>query len=128
MPRKGSTGPSIKTESNDLVDEIIQLNSGRHRSFFHVGFRDAVLGRGMAEALPAQNSERLQWYWCGHLMGLARQERWWDIVLHFDKQEAVKRISHTLGPLGDQAVILLFRALSSQGRPGEGAGFLLRRS
>jgi tetratricopeptide (TPR) repeat protein len=106
---------------DDLIEETVQLNSSRHRTFFHVGFRDAVLRRPLQVELPAQNVERRIAYWSGYLQGLGRQERWTEIVTHFDEHDLATWLgAHAQGA----TAYVLFEALRRAGRSYEAAAFL----
>jgi tetratricopeptide (TPR) repeat protein len=116
---EGALGPD---ELDDMIEETVQLNSSRHRTFFHVGFRDAVFDRPLRAELPAQNGERRAAYWSGYLQGLGRRERWSAIVHLFDE--------HTLagwfGPHAQGATaFVLFQAMRHVGRSNEVAALLL---
>ena len=108
----------------DLVEELIELNSNRHRSFFHLGFADVVLDRTLRSELPAQNESRVRWYWAGVLNGLAREARWSEIVEHFDAEPAVRALGQSGQGASSTSARLVFRALIRADRPGDAAGFL----
>jgi hypothetical protein len=48
-------------ELEDLVGEVVELNSDRHESYFHRGFLDAVAEHPWRERLPAENPARRAW-------------------------------------------------------------------
>jgi len=63
---QGIEGSLVEDELDDMIEEMIQLNSARHRTYFHAGFADVVLGREPRDGLPAQNHDRLRWYWASY--------------------------------------------------------------
>ncbi|MCG5511114.1 hypothetical protein [Ectothiorhodospira lacustris] len=59
----------------DLVESVHALDTGRKRSYFHLGFLDALLpGRRPDMGRPEMNDERRQWYLAGLLSGYVRQQ------------------------------------------------------
>lgn len=59
----------------DLVDEVVEMNSSRQRSLFHRGYFHALFEREFSFHFPGENSERRQWYLCGVLFGLLRRNQ-----------------------------------------------------
>lgn len=121
---QGIEGAPTEDELDDLVGELIQLNSERHRSYFHAGFRDVVLGRPVPDEIPAQNQARLRWYWAGYLSGLGRKGEWGRIVELFDSEQAVRDAGRGSSGAGPMAAQLIFDALRRADRPGEAAAYL----
>lgn len=68
----GVEGSLGEDQLEDLVTEVLNLNSDRHHSYFHLGFLDALLGRGMRKNLPGSNVSRRGWLLSGYLMGMLR--------------------------------------------------------
>ena len=121
---QGIEGALTEDQLEDAIQELVALNSTRHRSFFHLGFMDAELGEEAREELPAQNPDRLRWYWAGFVTGLARKERHADIVALHDEHGAVRELGEDGGGSSHVAARLVFEALCLSGRPGEAARFL----
>ncbi|MDP2528105.1 MAG: hypothetical protein Q8W51_00010 [Candidatus Palauibacterales bacterium] len=117
-------GALTHDQLEDAVEELIALNSSRHRSFFHAGFMDSELGQPPREQLPAQNPDRLRWYWAGYLTGLARREEDAEIVEFFDAVATVKHLGKGGRGPSYAAGRLVFEALCRSGRPGEAAAFV----
>jgi len=78
----------------DLVQEIISLGTDRHRTYFHLGFLDAVLGKELRGDFTGSNVARRSWCLTGYLMGRLRsaqselvveivksQTKWWEELL-----------------------------------------------
>lgn len=57
---------------DDLVHEVLSLNGDRHRSYFHLGYLDAVLGRGFHSEFTGWNVARRGWTLTGYVMGFLR--------------------------------------------------------
>ncbi|SEP93819.1 hypothetical protein SAMN05421693_11161 [Ectothiorhodospira magna] len=58
----------------DLVESVHALDTGRQRSYFHLGFLDALLPERRPDmSRPEMNEERRQWYLAGLLSGHVRQ-------------------------------------------------------
>jgi len=121
---QGVEGALSEDQLDDLVEEVISLNSARHRSFFHAGFSDVVLGREPRGDLRAENAPRRAWYWAGYVSGLARLGRWEAIVEAYDGREVVRGLGRTGRGPSNAAAHLVVRALLADGRPGEAAAFL----
>lgn len=108
----------------DLVEELIELNSARHRSFFELGFADVVLARDPRRDLPARNAARAAWYWSGYVNGLARAGRNSEIVELFDREDDVQKLGASGRGASSTAAPLIFRALCRADKHGEAAAFL----
>ncbi|MCG5535066.1 hypothetical protein [Ectothiorhodospira mobilis] len=58
----------------DLVESVHALDTGRQRTYFHLGFLDALLpGRAAEMNRPEMNDGRRHWYLSGLLAGHVRQ-------------------------------------------------------
>lgn len=58
----------------DLVESVHALDTGRQRTYFHLGFLDALLpGRAAEMNRPEMNDGRRHWYLAGLLAGYVRQ-------------------------------------------------------
>jgi len=60
-------------EARDLVQGLVQMNPSRHRSYFHLGFLDALQGQGARTDWPETNEDRRAWYLSGALSGYSRR-------------------------------------------------------
>lgn len=121
---QGIEGSLSEDQLEDAIEELVALNSSRHRSFFHLGFMDAELGREARGELPAQNADRLRWYWAGYVTGLARKERHGDIVSLYDDHGPVRELGKGDSGSSHVAARLVFEALCRSDRSGEAARFL----
>jgi hypothetical protein len=70
----------------DMVEEVIELNSSRHQSFFHRGFVDALTDLTYRAKLRSENQDRRLWYSAGWCSGKARLGKHEDIVKCFDEE------------------------------------------
>ena len=69
----------------DLIETVHALDTGRNRTYFHLGFMDALLVTRVPDFdRPEINDGRREWYLAGLLAGFSRQrnlgevERWLD--------------------------------------------------
>ena len=61
-----------------------------------------MLRRDTRTSFPAQNRSRLRWYWAGFVTGLAREERWPEIVEFLGQDVArAANLEHSRGALAD---------------------------
>ena len=60
-------------QADDLVNELVALNLERHRSYFHRGFLDVLLGRSWHIDFAAANESRRGWYVAGAVLGHCRR-------------------------------------------------------
>lgn len=65
---------------DDLVQEVCELNSSRHRSWFHRGFVDALFERSLEKRSSGENRDRRAWYLVGSFFGSLRRDRDSDVV------------------------------------------------
>lgn len=65
-------GAISEDQLEDLIEEVMALNSKRQHSVFHRGFFHALFGREPEFTFPGENSSRRIWYFSGVLMGLMR--------------------------------------------------------
>lgn len=121
---QGIEGALTEDQLEDAVEELLALNSSRHRSFFHAGFMDGELGDDPRPELPAQNPDRLRWYWAGYLSALARREQHEEIAGYYDREDAVRALGQSADGASHSAARLVFEALCRCDRPGEAASFL----
>lgn len=130
---QGIEGALTVDELDDLLQEILELNSTRHRTYFHAGFRDAVLDAEPRDGLRASNETRRRWYWAGFVQGLVREGRWREVVEHFDREQAVRDLGTIRHGAVDKASAAasaraaaphITEALCRHGRAGEAAKFI----
>ena len=114
--RQEVLGAEPEDAIDDAVDELIQLNGRRHRSYFHAGFRDALFGRPLGEEIPAENATRLRWYWNGAIQGLARIRSSEEIVRVYDDMSPVKELGDGGNPPSPVAAREIVAALEQQER------------
>jgi len=57
----------------DLLDEVLRLNTSRHQSYFHRGFWDGLQESWRSEEGAELNLDRRTWYTCGLLHALKRR-------------------------------------------------------
>ena len=73
--QKAVVGALNERDLNGAVEEFITLNERRHQSYFHAGFRDALLDRPFDAETRADTERRAHWYWIGAIQGLAKRSR-----------------------------------------------------
>ena len=124
-------GALTPSEAEGLIDEVVALAPERHRSHFHAGFLDSMLGRELRTDVPAANAARRSWRLVGHLMGMARDpgrgrlsdfiqghgQVWAELLK--DAPTSAKNALLGLVPslIGERAWGLLARVLSMAGSP-----------
>jgi hypothetical protein len=67
------TGALSEPHLAGMIEEVIALNSSRHRSLFHRGFFHAMFDRTPKFRFAGENLQRSMWYLCGILLGLLRR-------------------------------------------------------
>ena len=125
--RQEVLGAEREDAIDDAVGELLQLSGRRHRSYFHVGFRDALFDRPLGEEIPAENDARLRWYWNGAIQGLARTKSWERIVSVYDDKSPVKELGNGEDAPSRQAARHIVTALEQQERWLEIPDFLQPR-
>lgn len=108
---------------DDLVDEVVELSSQRHVSYFHRGFLDALTDRRCFENLPAENASRRAWYASGWISGMVRKNRYEPLVELHDEGPALEGLRDFLEP-AHLALPHVFDALCRAGRPSEAVATL----
>ena len=121
---QGIEGAASEDELDDLIDEIIQLNSQRHRTYFHAGLRDSVLRRGPMTTLSAENRDRRRWYWAGFVQGLVRLDDWNAVVHAFDTVDAVRELGDSGEGASSAASRCIVEALIKADRPTDIVTFI----
>ena len=107
----------------DLVDEVVELNSDRHSSYFHRGFLDAMTDRRRFDDLPAENPSRRAWYASGWISGMVRRDRHEAVVQVHDDGVGMDEL-RALPEAADLALPFVFDALCRAGRPSEAVASL----
>ena len=71
----GDLGALSGEKLDDMLQELIQLNTNRTRNYFHMGFAESLVFNRFPDfaAQPAMNDERKGWYLCGALAGCVRR-------------------------------------------------------
>ncbi|MCP4835707.1 MAG: DUF2325 domain-containing protein [Phycisphaera sp.] len=69
---QGQIGALRPDEIEDVVQEILDLNSSRIISRFHEGFLDSLQGRAITESRRGTNEDRECWYLVGYFMAKLR--------------------------------------------------------
>ncbi len=108
---QGVQGAPERAEGEDMVEELIQLNGRRHRTFFHRGFVDALWQGPYRDSLPAENAARRDWYLAGWISGLGRRGDWRQIVELAEATPPARLFGVGDGPV-HLAAPLLFEALA----------------
>lgn len=118
----GATAPSEEAVDSSL-DELVHLAPRRHASYFHLGFRDAVFERGIAETLHVPNSQRWRWYYAGYISALARETKSSDILMVFDSRPIARTLGNGIAPAPLVSVQVL-EALAEHDRHAEAGAFI----
>lgn len=121
---EGIEGALNGDQVDDLIEEVAQLNSSRHRSYFHRGFRDVLFAGAPQADLKAANDDRLRWYWAGAIQGWTREKRWREIVSLYDEEAIVRELGDSGAGASDAAAWWICRALAEEGRSVEISSFL----
>ena len=113
---QGKFGALTTDELSEAVDEFVKLNGRRHQSYFHPGFRNALLDRPFDSAPTPQNEGQARWYWAGVVQGLARSKSWQRIVELYDAADTVRTLGDGLDPASLKAGEPIVEALWHTGR------------
>lgn len=125
---QGVVGALDSDKAGDFVEEVLALNGTRHRSYFHLGFYDALVSGDLSRTLPAENRSRASWYWAGVVSGMARSSRHAGIADLFDHRPQVRALSGETGPQARLAGGLVLEAMIEVGRASEVAEKMTARS
>ncbi|MEK9502744.1 hypothetical protein WI372_17240 [Gemmatimonadota bacterium DH-20] len=125
---QGVTGALDSDKAGDLVEEVLALNGTRHRSYFHLGFYDALVSGDLSRTLPAENRSRASWYWAGVVTGMARSSRHAAIADLFDHTPQIRALSGETGAQARLAGRLVLDAMIEVGRAPEVAEQMTARS
>lgn len=97
------------------VDELVHLNSSRHQSYFHSGFRDVLFDRPVVRERPEDNDYRRRWRWAGAICGWARRGEWDRIVEEYNGNSVVRRLGDGKSRATDEAALHIVDALWRRG-------------
>jgi len=116
----GITGAASQDDIEQIVDEFARLNVARHRSYFHLGFADLLLGDGARAELDSENSSRRAWYSSGAIHGLMR-ERNFEGVTELAEQfrDSIRLLGSGRHPASASCVPLLAQAFVGADRAPE---------
>ncbi len=121
----GVEGSLSLDQIEDLIDEVVHLNSSRQVSYFHRGFFDRLRGGEVCLDLPELNTERAAWLLCGAVMAAARQGDQQGILDLLQGHPLARQTLRRGGLLIVPAAIpLVFEALVGTGRFTELAEWL----
>lgn len=118
----GATAPSDEAVDASL-EQLLHLAPRRHTSYFHIGFRDALVKRPAAESLEVANEQRWRWYYSGYISALAREARHSDVVQLFDNTPIVRSLGDGLAP-GPLVALHIVQALAEEQRHASAGGFV----
>lgn len=114
----GTDGALPSDALEDLVQEVLTLGVDRHRSYFHLGYLDAVLEKELRGELAGANVSRRGWYLTGFLMGRLRSVQAEQVVqLVKSHRKLWEELMHE-GPVSAR-VMLLPSLLSRFAEAGE---------
>ena len=116
---QGVAGALSRNDLIKAVDELVNLNGRRHQSFFHAGFRDALMDRPFDTVLPAESDRRARWYWAGAIQGLARSKSWDRIIELYESTHTVRTLGDGRGPASRMAGEHVAEALWKTGRASD---------
>lgn len=117
-------GAPTEDELDDLINEILHLNGRRHRTYFHVGYADALLDRPLQSDLPADNEARRAWYWAGVISGLGRAADYDEILRLYGSEPSVRNLGKSPHVPAETTAPIIVNALFAAGREAECAPFL----
>jgi hypothetical protein len=123
----GSPGALDSDQLTDVVDEILQNNPHRAKTYFHKGYLDASLDKSVDPHFRGENRDRGLWYLAGAIRALEDRGDRQGIVTLFGQadlrdlgQEQNHRSALAAGPI--------FKALCLEGTIPAAVGFLNPRS
>jgi hypothetical protein len=120
----GIEGAPSRDEVDDMLGELEALNGRRHRTFFHVGLRDAMFEQPPRPNSPSENQSRRWWYWAGFVSGLERRSRTAEIVALFDDYPGVRTLAEAVDGPSQAAASIVFKSLISQERVEAASAFI----
>lgn len=110
-------GALSSEQLGDAIEEVINLNSARHKSYFHRGYLKALARLDFETQFLERNTERLGWLLAGRVLGHARRGEQKAIAELFaaNRSEFLEAIREPHDASG-LFVPELFRALWSEGQ------------
>lgn len=118
-------GALSKEQMLDLVDEFTQLNSSRHKSYFHRGFLYTLINQSVNEEFSEKNHSREAWLLTGRLVALQRKEEYPTIVKEYKKHNIFyNRVISENAEYSDLAGKAIFAALDKEGETEEAVACL----
>ena len=121
----GTTGAPSGDRMRSVVEELIQLNETRHRSWFHLGFLDVSEGREPDLDVAHASERNRGWYFAGAVAACARSGDDAGIVAMFDRHQAeARRVLGDRHEATGEAAGSLVGALCAAGRSGEAVAAL----
>lgn len=122
----GVEGSLPPEEMADLVEEVIQLNTTRTKSYFHRGYLQTLTGIEAETSGHEQNQERRAWEWAGRIIGLARFNRGEEIRAEYDQNLDLARLMSEgrFSGAAQGAMPPVVEALLEEGRFQDGCGLL----
>jgi len=86
------TDNSMKPDDLEhMIDEVLNMNIERQRSYFHKGYFDALMEREYNFDFAGANAKRREWYAYGVLMGLLRRDRPEELLKQLKSPSAIMR-------------------------------------
>jgi hypothetical protein len=123
----GSPGSLDSAQLKDVVDEILQNNPHRTKTYFHKGYLDASLDSTVDPHFPGENRDRRLWYLSGAIRALDDRGDRQGIVGLFGQADL-----RDLGKEQNQRSVLaagpIFKALCNEGKTAAAVAFLSPRT
>lgn len=108
-----SDGALSADQVESLVEEVIDLSSERHRSYFHRGYFHALFERTFNFDFPGVNEQRRAWYAEGYFMGLIRRADKTSCVRLLKEKKDLRSLllTGTATPCGAQLLRYMYEPL-----------------
>lgn len=122
----GEEGALTHAKLEDLILSVVGLNHTRKRTYFHLGFMDALVpGREWAFANPDLNDERRAWYIAGLIAGYTRRRDAESAKrLLAERYDDFQRAAEEAGGAGESMAKLSFGFMLDCDRPDAAAALL----
>ena len=113
----GIDGALAPDALEDMVQEVLTLGTDRHRSYFHLGYLDAVLEKEFRGEFAGSNVTRRGWYLAGYLMGRLRSAQAGQVVQVVKDQTKLWSELMADGPMSARMMLQphLFRRFADAG-------------
>lgn len=118
------TGALNPAQTEELLTEVISLNSRRYSTWYAVGFADALFRRGSDRTIPASNELRQAWYAVGYLTGLQREGRRSEMLALYDSNATLRELGRRLMVPAPEAVAFVLEALCAEERDADALIFV----